>query len=97
VTTKNAVFWDVTSCGSCKNLRFKGKYRIHHKGEKELSQQPAEENQRVVASSLSLSTLIIEAMRYSEASDLTRATWCSIPEDGIFQVNFALNFKVSPL
>jgi hypothetical protein len=24
VTMKNAVFWDVTPCGSCKNLRFGG-------------------------------------------------------------------------
>jgi hypothetical protein len=26
VTMKNAVFWDVTPCGSCKNRRFGGKY-----------------------------------------------------------------------
>jgi hypothetical protein len=24
VTMKNAVFWDVTPCGSCKNRRFEG-------------------------------------------------------------------------
>jgi hypothetical protein len=24
VTMKNGVFWDVTSCGSCKNRRFRG-------------------------------------------------------------------------
>jgi hypothetical protein len=24
VTVKNAVFWDVTPCGSCKNRRFRG-------------------------------------------------------------------------
>jgi uncharacterized protein with PIN domain len=24
VTTKNAVFWDVTQCGSCKNRHFRG-------------------------------------------------------------------------
>jgi hypothetical protein len=24
VTMKNGVFWDVTPCGSCKNLRFEG-------------------------------------------------------------------------
>jgi hypothetical protein len=31
---KNAVFWDVTPCGSCKNKRFGGTYRLHHHGEK---------------------------------------------------------------
>jgi hypothetical protein len=29
---KNAVFWDVTLCGSCKNQRFGGTYRFHHQG-----------------------------------------------------------------
>jgi hypothetical protein len=28
---KNAVFWDMTSCGSCKNRRFRGTY--HHQGD----------------------------------------------------------------
>jgi hypothetical protein len=27
---KNAVLWDVTSCGSCKNRRFRGMYCLHH-------------------------------------------------------------------
>jgi hypothetical protein len=31
---KNAVFWDVTSCGLYKNLRFGGLYRHHHQGGK---------------------------------------------------------------
>jgi hypothetical protein len=31
---KNAVFWDVTPCGSCKNRRFGGTYYLHHYGEK---------------------------------------------------------------
>jgi hypothetical protein len=30
---KNAVFWDVTPCGSCKNRRFGGIYRFHRQGE----------------------------------------------------------------
>jgi hypothetical protein len=33
---KNAVFWDVTPCGSCKNRRFGGKHQILH-GLKDLS------------------------------------------------------------
>jgi hypothetical protein len=28
-TVKNAVLWDVTSCGCCRNLRFGGTYRLH--------------------------------------------------------------------
>jgi hypothetical protein len=30
---KNDVFWDVTPCGSCKNRRFGGTYRLHHQGD----------------------------------------------------------------
>jgi hypothetical protein len=29
----NAVFWDVTPCGSCKERRFGGTYRLHHQGD----------------------------------------------------------------
>jgi hypothetical protein len=31
---KNCVFWDVTPCGSCKNRRFGGSYRLHQQGDK---------------------------------------------------------------
>jgi hypothetical protein len=31
---KNTVFCDVTPCGSCKNRRFGGMYRLHHQGDK---------------------------------------------------------------
>jgi positive regulator of sigma E activity len=31
---KNAVFWDVTSCGSCESRRFGGTYRLHYQGDK---------------------------------------------------------------
>jgi hypothetical protein len=34
VTMKNAVSWDVTPCGSYKNRRLEGIYRIHHQGDK---------------------------------------------------------------
>jgi hypothetical protein len=30
---RNAVFWDVASCGCYKNRRFGGTYRLHHQGE----------------------------------------------------------------
>jgi hypothetical protein len=34
MTVKNAVFWDVTPCGSCKNERFGGNYHFYHQGKK---------------------------------------------------------------
>jgi hypothetical protein len=34
VTMKNAIFWDVTPCSSCKNRRLVGTYCLHHQGEK---------------------------------------------------------------
>jgi hypothetical protein len=34
VTMKNGVFWDVTPCGSCKNRRFGGTWRLLHQGDK---------------------------------------------------------------
>jgi hypothetical protein len=34
VTMKNAVFWDVTPCGSCKNRRFGGTWLLLHQGDK---------------------------------------------------------------
>jgi hypothetical protein len=30
MTMKNAVLWDVTPCGSCKNRCFRGMSRLHH-------------------------------------------------------------------
>jgi hypothetical protein len=34
MTMKNDVFWDVRPCSSCKNLRFGGILRFHHRGDK---------------------------------------------------------------
>jgi hypothetical protein len=33
VTMKNAVFWHVTLCGSCKNRRFGGTQHLLHQGD----------------------------------------------------------------
>jgi hypothetical protein len=33
VPMKNAVFWDVMPCDSCKNQRFRGMYRLNHQDE----------------------------------------------------------------
>jgi hypothetical protein len=34
VTMKNVVFWDIMPCGSCKNGRFRGMYRLHYQDDK---------------------------------------------------------------
>jgi hypothetical protein len=34
VTIRNAIFWDVTLCGCCKNRHFGGSYHFHHQGGK---------------------------------------------------------------
>jgi hypothetical protein len=34
VTMKNGVVWVVTPCGSCKNRRFGGTWRLLHQGDK---------------------------------------------------------------
>jgi hypothetical protein len=35
VTVKNVVFWNIAPCGSCKNQRFIGMYRLQHQGGKD--------------------------------------------------------------
>jgi hypothetical protein len=81
---KNAVFWDVTPCGSCKNRRFGGTYPLHHLCEvflRSVLQLLVTAN--VVPSSLILVTLMMEAIRSTETKVGIRATGHHIPEDGI--------------
>jgi hypothetical protein len=66
---KNAVFWDMTPCRSCKNQYFGGTYQLLVSA--------------IVPSSLILSTLMIEAIYFSEISVLTTATRRHIPEGSI--------------
>jgi hypothetical protein len=81
VTLKNGVFWDITLCGSCCNRHFGGTYHLNR-------QLPVMAD---VPSLLILSTLIMEVIRSSETSILTRATWRNIPEDGILHSHLQEN------
>jgi hypothetical protein len=95
VIMKSAIFWDVTLCGSCKNQRFKGMYRLHHQGDK--NQRATNVSSRAakarcmlqllvtanISSLLILVTLLMEAIHSSEISVLTRATPCNIREVSI--------------
>jgi hypothetical protein len=92
VTMKNAVFWDVTRCGCCKNRRFRGTLRLHHQGyQKRRTKTDVLTCVRlllvtanVIASSPIIFTLIMETIRSSETSTLLRPIRRNIPEYGIF-------------
>jgi hypothetical protein len=98
---KNGAFWVVTPCGSCKNRRFGGTWRLLHQGNK--NRVSSGLLRRVLVFLRSVSRLLVaacvvpsspifgtlmEAPGSSETSVLARATRHNNPEDTI------LRFKV---
>jgi hypothetical protein len=98
---KNAVFWDVMPCGSCKNRNSEWTYRPHQGGKNRRARKNVFirivlrllVTANVIHSSPVLVTLMMEAIRSSETSILARATRRNIREDGILHGHRRENFK----
>jgi hypothetical protein len=87
VTTKNAIFWDVTPCGSVRfdvseelSASIIGVTRISELGTLAIISKRRTERRNC---SPILVTLMMVALSSSETSVLTRATRRNIPEDAI--------------
>jgi hypothetical protein len=91
VTLKNAVFWNVTPCGLCKNRRFGETHLLHHQDDSvPWLLDPA----NVVRSSRILITPMMEMILSPETLVFTRATRRHIAEDGILQHVCSLRCKL---
>jgi demethoxyubiquinone hydroxylase (CLK1/Coq7/Cat5 family) len=88
VTKKNAVFWDVTPCGSCKNRvseeRSASIIRVTRIGE--LGTSAVTGDQRTLRRNTTF-TLMMEALRSYETWVFTRFTQSNISEDSILQTS----------
>jgi hypothetical protein len=82
---KYAVFWDITPLGSFKNrlILFLCSFRR------------LLVTANVVAISPIFVTPMMEALRFSESSALTSATWRNIPEDGFLYTEYARMFNLT--
>jgi hypothetical protein len=90
---KNAVLWNVTQCGSYKNIRFGGTYCLYHKGEKNWRSRCEEMPvlfrsmfRRLLTANAFPSlpirvTLMMESLYYYETSVFTRITQRNITKD----------------
>jgi hypothetical protein len=96
VTMKNALFWDVTSCGSCKSRRFGGAYHFHNESERlgvplVLSEDiPHDGRQREPLATVSP----LSCLSPVETSALTKTAWRRyIPENSILHCFCRENIK----
>jgi hypothetical protein len=86
VTMKNAVFWDVMPCGSFKNQSFGGTWHLYHQGDFGFihSVRRLLVTANGVPNSPILVTLMMQALRSSETSVLTRAAQRNIEKTAFF-------------
>jgi hypothetical protein len=87
---KNADFRDVSAFVSCKNRRFGGTHRLHHKDFRHVLRLLVTAN---VPSSPILVSLMMEATCSSETSVLRRTTHHNIPEDDILHSHRSENLE----